>query len=248
MPRLGSENLQKQNAGHFGFSHTKIDDLAANGASGYTLVTIVADHSGSTLGFQLPMEAALKEVIGACQKSQRADNLLVRLVTFNSTVTEVHGFRLLSSIILNDYDGVLPPNGLTALYDASTNAIEASNNYGKQLLEQDYDVNGIVVVITDGDNTCGALGVNQVKEALVQSVSGENLESMVSILIGVNLQSHDIQQKLDAFYKDAGFTQFVPLADASRNTLAKLAQFISKSISSQSQHLNSGGPSASINF
>jgi hypothetical protein len=146
MPRLGSENLQKQNAGHFGFSHTKIDDLAANGASGYTLVTIVADHSGSTLGFQLPMEAALKEVIGACQKSQRADNLLVRLVTFNSQVTEVHGFRLLSSIILNDYDGVLSPNGLTALYDASTNAIEASNNYGKQLLEQDYDVNGIVVV------------------------------------------------------------------------------------------------------
>jgi hypothetical protein len=103
---------------------------------------------------------------------------------------------------------------------------------------------GRFAAITDGDNTAGALGVNQVNK----SVSGENLESMVSILIGVNLQSHDIQQKLDAFYKDAGFTQFVPLADASRNTLAKLAQFISKSISSQSQHLNSGGPSASINF
>jgi uncharacterized protein YegL len=245
MPRLGSQNLQQHNAGHFGFSAAKIDDL---GASEYTLVSIVADRSGSTSGFQKDMEAVVKEVVGACNKSPRADNLLLRYITFDSRRTEVHGFDLLSSITPAQYDGTLSPGGSTSLYDAATDSIEASNAYGKQLTDQDFQVNGIVFVITDGDDNTSTLGVNQVKQALEQAVKGENLESMVSVLVGVNINDSHMKQRLDDFHKQAGFTQFVCLADANKNTLAKLAQFVSKSISSQSQALGTGGPSQSIVF
>ena len=245
MPRLGSENLQKHKAGHFGFSATRIEDL---GAQDYTLVTIVADRSGSTAAFQKEMEAVLKEVLGACLKSPRADNLMIRLVTFESKHAEVHGFKLLSAINPDDYNGVLSPGGMTALYDASTDAIEATNKYGRQLLENDFGVNGIVIVLTDGMDNESTTGIPQVKAALAEAVTNENLESMVSILVGVNVADQNAKNYLANFNQDAGFTQFVPLADANKNTLAKLAQFVSKSISSQSQALGSGGPSASITF
>ncbi|RDJ35531.1 MAG: hypothetical protein DWQ19_11995 [Crenarchaeota archaeon] len=245
MPKLGSQSLQQHNAGHFGFSAAKIEDL---GATEYTLVTIVADRSGSTHGFQQNMEAVLKEVIGACQKSPRADNLLVRYISFSSHHQEEHGFELLSSLVPDQYDGTLPPAGSTSLFDASVDAIEASNNYGKQLTDQDFDVNGIVFVITDGEDNISKTTANQVKAALEQAVKGENLESMVSVLIGVNVQDPYVAAALNDFNNTAGFTQYVELDNANKNTLAKLAQFVSKSISSQSQALGSGGPSQSIVF
>ncbi len=245
MPRLGSQNLQKHTVGHFGFSAARIEDL---GAAEYTLVTIVADRSGSTAGFQTDMEKVVKEVIEACRKSPRADNLLVRYVTFSSRHSEEHGFNLLENLNVDQYNDTLAPGGSTALYDASADAIEASNNYGKQLTDQDFQVNGIVFVITDGENNTSTLGVGQVKEALEKAVKGENLESMVSILIGINIQDPAIAQLLSEFHKDAGFTQYVELDNANKNTLAKLAQFVSKSISSQSKALGGGGPSQSIVF
>jgi len=243
MPRLGSENLQQHNAGHFGFTATRIEDL---GAQDFTLVTIVADRSGSTSPFYKEMESVLKEVVGACLKSPRADNLMIRLLTFDDNTTEVHGFKLLTSINADDYNGALVPGGATSLYDAAVDGIEATNKYGRELLENDFGVNGIVIVITDGCDNRSTCGVHQVKQALEAAVTGENLESLVSILIAVN--SAGVGDVLKNFHADAGFTQYVELANADKNTLAKLAQFVSKSISSQSQHLGSGGPSASLTF
>src|SRR5438128_2007010 len=49
-------------------------------------------------------------------------------------------------------------------------------------------------------------------------------------------------------YRDAGFTQYVEIGDADPKTFAKLAQFVSKSISAQSQSLGTGGPSQSLVF
>lgn len=248
MPRLGNddENLQQFKANHFGFSGVGIGDNL--GASEYTLVTLIADRSGSTRGFQAEMEAALKETIRACMDAPRADNLLLRVVSFEDSHQEVHGFKLLSSINLDSYDGILSPGGMTALYDAATDGIEAENTYGRELTEKDYDVNGIVVIITDGLNNRGKCTVNQVKQALEKAVSGENLESMLSILVGVNIQEPMILAELEKFKADAGITQFVPLADANRQTLAKLAAFISQSISSQSKALGSGSVSQTIQF
>jgi len=233
----------KHAAGHFGFSATNIDDL---GASEYTLVTIAADRSGSTSGFQKDMENCLKEIAKACQQSPRAENLMLRLVTFDSTHVESHGFKLLQDCNLNDYDATLAPGGATALYDASIDAVEATSNYGQSLMDQDYLANGIVIVMTDGwENSSKLNDVAYVKKALETAVRDETLESLVSILIGVN--AAQAGQGLQDYANDAGFTQYVELKDASKSTLAKLAQFVSQSISSQSQALGSGGPSAPVN-
>lgn len=246
MPTIGgSQALQKFKASNFGFSATRMNDL---GAGEYTLVTIIADRSGSTTDFQKEMEACIKEIVGACMKSPRADNLMIRLVTFESNHAEVHGFKLLSSINLADYDNVLHPGGMTALFDAAVDGIEATNVYGRTLSEQDIDVNGIIFVITDGMNNSGVCGMKQVKDAFAQSVRSENLDSMVSILIAVNVQDPSAKAELEKFNVDAGFTQYVELPDAKKGTLAKLAQFVSKSISSQSQNIGSGAAPASITF
>ena len=50
------------------------------------------------------------------------------------------------------------------------------------------------------------------------------------------------------FKHEAGFQQFVSIKKATEKELAKLGGFISKSISSQSQALGSGGVSQSLTF
>ena len=97
MPKFQDESadLVANKAGHFGFTATKIDDLLA---SEYTLVSLVFDRSGSVFPFQRQMEECIKRVVKACQKSPRADNLMIRIVTFDNHLVEEHGFKLLSTI------------------------------------------------------------------------------------------------------------------------------------------------------
>jgi len=247
MPRLGSAALQdyKNPTGHFGFSAAKIDTLEA---TEYTLVTVVLDESGSTAAFAADMEKCLKEVVEACRKSPRADNLLLRLVAFGSRMREVHGFKLLEQCAPKDYDGVYQCAGMTALYDSSENAVQSALTYAKDLAKNDFQVNGIVIVITDGDDNASTFRTAEVKKALEQCVASESMESLVSILVGVNIQDPTMSSHLATFKQKAGFTQYVELANADAKTLAKLADFISRSVSSQSQALGTGGPSQSLTF
>jgi len=72
------------------------------------------------------------------------------------------------------------------------------------------------------------------------------IESLIVVLVGINAQTFNA--KLAVFQQDAGLTQFVDAGDATAQRLAKLAQFVSKSISSQSQALGSGAPSQPLQF
>lgn len=233
-------SLENFHVGHFGFSGTKLKDL---GASEYTLVTVVVDDSGSVHPYIRDIEKCLSTIVDSCKMSPRADNLLLRLVKFNSVTTEVHGFKLLSE--LSSYDNSLNGGGITALFDATTNAISAMNAYGKTLSSQDYSVNGIVFVITDGENNVNNASVDDIKRAINDGVNGENLESLVTILIGVGA---GISSYLADLQRDAGFTQLEMMQNLNSKSLAKLAQFVSRSISSQSQALGTGQPSKSLSF
>jgi hypothetical protein len=82
------------------------------------------------------------------------------------------------------------------------------------------------------------------KRALVS----ESLESLVTILVGVNVTDSTVSQFLKEFKDQAGFTQYVEVNDASPKTMAKLANFIQASVSSQSQAVNSGRASQPITF
>jgi hypothetical protein len=241
-----SEGLDLHSLGgnNYGYSAAPLNSLTA---PEYTLVTLVNDESGSTSGFVKPMESAVKEIMKACRHSPRSDYLLVRMVNFGSTMREIHGFKLLEQTNLSDYDGFFGAGGSTALFDTSKNAIDATADYAKQLTENDYSVNAIVFVITDGDDVCSKYSANDVGESLKKCITGETMESLVSVLIGVNITDPMMKNRLDDFAQKAGFTKFIPVDDASEKTLAKLADFVSKSISSQSQALGSGGPSQALN-
>jgi len=247
MPLLNDGNLERQAlpTGQYGYSATRLDDL---GAAEYTLVTIVCDASPSVSPFVAEMEKALREIVQACKFSPRADNLMVRLVTFHGDMTETHGFKLLERCNLDDYRGTLRIGSATALYDAAENAISAVADYGKQLTDADFSVNGIVFVITDGEDNSSTLGIRHVREALTRAVQGEAMESLVSILIGVNVNDRRIGAYLQDFKTEAGFTQYVELEKADAKSLAKLADFVSRSISAQSQALGTGGTSQTLGF
>jgi hypothetical protein len=245
MPIIDDQALDQHKAptGTYGYSAAKLDDLGANE---FTLVTIVNDVSSSVQGYKTEMEQALKNVVEACGKSPRADNLLLRLVQFHTRVTETHGFKLLTDVDPAQYDDVLQVGGMTALFDASEASIAALGDYAKKLYDRDILVNGIVIIVTDGDDNSSSLDADGVKTVLQKVMRNESLESLVTILVGVGLEGGYVANLLDDFKNRAGLTQFIDMGDASPQNLAKLAAFVSQSISATSQALGTGGPSKSI--
>jgi uncharacterized protein YegL len=232
---------------HYGFSAADLGDL---GASEYTLVTVVVDESGSTSGFKNEMEACIQEVVKSCKLSPRNDFLMIRLVAFDHNMREIHGFKQLSDCDIADYDNCLKAGGSTLLFESAQNAISATAAYGKQLNDADYDVNAIVFIITDGmDNESGSINAQSVGDALKDAMMAEDLESIMSILIGVGVGHYSgVSTYLDEFKNEAGLSQYIEMKDADEMTLAKLAAFISKSVSSQSSSLGTGGPSQTLQF
>jgi len=252
MPRLmatdDNQVINTPGPGNFQFSAVRIEDL---GASEYTLVTIVCDISGSVMAFADDLLNCIKTIVEAAKKNDRAENLLLRLLTFNQDIYEIHGFKNLSDIDVNAY-AALQPDGFTALYDASYDAIGATLEYSKRLVEQDFDCNGAIYIITDGMNNRGSMTPRSIAEKIAKALQMEDIESLVTILVGLHdpnsSWSREVQQHLKDFKEDANLTEFLDVGDATAQKLAKLANWVSESVSSQSQALGTGAPSQSLTF
>lgn len=242
---LSSMIEQHQQPLGFAYSAVSLDQLDS---TEYTLVQVVMDVSGSVSPYANDLLKLKATVIDACNRSPRADYMLIRMVEFNQNLTEVHPFLPLPTIDTTRY--TLPnTSGSTALYDATFSAIHAANDYAKKLADKRYLVNAITFVITDGDDNASSSTCNQIKQEIQQAISGEVLESNRTVLIGVNPRKDPrLTSYLERFAKDVGFDQFEDMNDASPASLAKLAQFVSRSISSQSQALGTGGPSQLLSF
>jgi hypothetical protein len=226
------------------FSATKLDKL---GATEYTLASIVVDTSSSVSGYGAQLETALKTIFKACDKSPRRDNLMLRLTQFANTVKELHGFKQLGSIVEKDYDNILNIGGSTALFDAIDDAIQATTTYGKQLMSKDFFCNAIVVVVTDGESNVGNIqDAATIKKSLEQARRSENLESILLILVGVTGDDVNLNTYLQSVKDDAGFDQYVSIGTATPGKIAKLAAFVSNSISSTSTALGTGGASTPL--
>lgn len=243
---LLNKNLDNLNsASGYKFSATKIKDL---GASEYTLATIVVDASGSVYAFAQQLEDTIKSIFKACSKSPRKDNLMLRLTQFQSIVTELHGFKLLNTIDENDYKGILNIGGNTALLDATDESINAIGTYGKQLTAQEFLVNGIVFVVTDGENNSGSIMVpDRIKKSRELIKKSESLESLTVVLVGVTNDDDNLNTYLQTLKDEGGFDQYVSIGKATPGRLAKLAEFVSQSISSTSSSLGTGQPSTPVN-
>jgi uncharacterized protein YegL len=227
---------------NFKFSATRIDQL---GAAEYTLVTIKVDNSGSVRSFAQELQDTLKEVIKSCAKSPRADNLMIRVVRFDTRVEEFHGFKLLQDCNLGDYDNLLNPTGTTSLYDADLNAVGATSAYAEKLVDSDFKVNAVEFTLTDGEDVGSTFTAAKVKQAREDAARAEKLESANYILLGVN--AGFCANYLANYKTQAGFDQFEKTG-VSADELAKLAQFVSKSISATSQSLGTGSKSQALTF
>jgi hypothetical protein len=252
MPRLADNEMDTHQigAGRFAFTGARIANL---GATEYTLATIAIDVTGSLQGQEKAIHDMLVAAARACQKSPRSDNLLLRVVEFNSSigVREVHGFKPLAEIDIAAYQEPRCLGG-TPLYDAGYSAVGATNVYGAALNDQDFLANAISFIITDGEDTCSVATPAMIAEEIKKSIAGEDLESHVTILIGMistntsKSRQSQLRTLLEHFKNEAGLTQFIDAGDATPGKLAKLGEFVSRSVSSTSQALGTGGASQQI--
>ncbi len=237
--------LTPPGASSFRFSAVRPDTL---GATEYTLATIVVDTTASVSPFAAELKAAVVAVVESLRQSPRAEHLLVRLVTFNTTLREVFGFKALADI---DPQAIAPfqPDGMTALFDASYEALAATEQYARLLYNQDFDTNASVYLITDGgDNHSQVATAAKVAELVGRLRQQEILESLTTTLIGINTTEREVQRALEQFAREGGLDQYIDVGAATPQHLARLAGYISRSISLQSQALGSGGASQTLTF
>ena len=212
------------------------------------LVCIAADTSAS-VEVQQSIEDCVRRIVQVCRLAPRADHLMLRLVSFNRQVSEVHGFRPLMECHPDGYVGALPCSGTTALHDASHNAVESVRRYGERLTKHGLLVNAIVFIITDGDDNASSLTAQSVKESIGRLRKDEELESLTTILVGAGVDSSGLASSLKHFSQSVGIDRFIQLNRADSSTLAALADFVSQYIHLQSRALGTGtqGP-VSLSF
>jgi len=255
MPKFG-QNTTEENmvshtaAGTFGYSTVGMGKLGGNE---YTLATVVRDVSGSVEAFVVQLNAATAEIVKACKHSPRHENLLVRLVDFSTNVMERHGFKLLEDCDPADYMGGGKYEARiydqTALYDAALDGIGATIAYGAQLTADDYTVNGCVYVLTDGLRNSGKVrSASEIKRALDRVKTEEAMESLLAVLIGVNVQHVEVSKHLRELQIEGGFAEYLEVDNAKEGGLAKISKFVSKSISTQSQALAQQQGSQNLNI
>lgn len=242
MKLFDDDKMAQGTVGGFAFSAVRPETL---GSTEYTLVTLALDKTGSVSDFADELFRVKKTVVEACRRSPRAEFLLLRVVEFNARVDEVHGFMPLSEVDVNSY--VTPHcGGMTALFDATFSAVSAANAYAQTLADQDYLANAIHIIVTDGDDNTSRMRPLDIKREIAKATTGEVLESVRTILVGVNATQYAAQ--LQSFQQEAGIDQYEDVGAATPQRLAKLADFVSRSISAQSQSLGTGGPSQSLVF
>ena len=231
----------------YGYQAAAVDGLKS---FEQTIATGLFDESGSTRPFARQMELCVQEIIRSQRHNPVADKLMYRHCHFDTKFREVHGYKPLPECLDSDYDGCWAGGGQTALYNSLCEVLEAKADYAERLAGKRFIVNGFLYLLTDGLNYLpGQISKTKddVKLTLAKVVASESLESLVTIMIGIN-EDKGVLRDLEEFSRYIGFSQFEKISEANEQTLARVCNFISRSLQSQSQHVGSGGPSQSLTF
>lgn len=242
MPSLFDENLDLDTFGAntgIKFSGIRPENITSFAT---TLVGIAVDCTGSMNEFTKALDDSVGTIVDLCQKCPESENLMLRVTAFeSSSVKEVHGFAPFSAINKDGYQGAFYAGGMTNLYDASHEILNSVYEYSKKLREEDYKANGIVFVITDGEDNRSKTSVSEIADLLSEIRRSEMIDSIQFVLVGIN--DSQCKSSLDKFAKDATFDHYISVGAADVKKLQTLVGWVSQAISSTSQVLNSRQPS-----
>jgi uncharacterized protein YegL len=212
------------------------------GASEYTIVQVLVDVTGSVSGFEKEIINGLKLILEACSKHPRSENVLIRVTAFNSRigVKEIHGFMPFNSVDASIYDSLPSPDGATPLVDAHLNALESLFQFGKDLVNSQFEVNSVLFILSDGGENASRVrdGFSKIKSLNQTLKSGDPIESFASILIGFNDAFSNTE--LLQYQSDSGIDSYKSIGDATKGNLAKMATWVSQSVSTASVALGGG--------
>lgn len=242
MPKF-MQDFNIPGGGGFAFSGIRPEDLEE---TEYTLVNIIIDISGSVDAFKDGLLNTLKDAINACKKSPKSANLLVRVVTFNSHLSEVHGFKPVNEIDVNNDYKQFKCGSMTALYDATYDGVGSIIKYADILSSNDFTVNGIVFIITDGGDNSSRMTPAMINDKIIEVIKNEQMDSLTTVLVGIN--TDDYKQAHENFKNQANLNQYIDVGDVTPGKLAKLAAFVSRSVSSTSQVLGTGASAGPLIF
>lgn len=221
------------------------------GGSKYTLVTLALDMSPSIEEFVPDMEQMCGTIIKACQRDPNKESIMFRFTGFHEKVLELQGFTELRHYDPDQFQGAIKVGNSTALFEATYEAILATDNYGEELVNADCMCNAVLFILTDGKNMInGHASPNLISQKIKEIRADEGartVESINTILVGAS-DRPDVTDALERFQKTAELAQFVRMGEANESNLANLGNFVSQSVSSTSQALGSGGPSAPLSF
>lgn len=250
--KMGTDERLTTQANAFRYSAAKLSHLEKVGGAEFTLVTIYSDVSSSVSPFKAEMaeclQRSVRDLKDWAERSGKSNAVMLRWVTFASEVVERHGFRLLAECDPGAY--ALEVGGSTHCYEAAVKGLDALDDYATRLAASDWLVNALSIWVMDGleypgDSTYPLSRVASSLAALKRK--HEEIESHVSILVGVNTKDNDdVKRGLAKFEADAGIDHMRTIEEANETGLTDLSGLILSSVSSQSKGIGSGGASVKL--
>lgn len=187
----------------------------------------VVDTSGSVGRYVNELNQAYNDFLARMQKSHAADQLLVSVIEFNSTVHTTNGFMPIKSMQPVDFSKKI--TGATALYDACKVGLKNAIDYRKSLENSGVNCKTLLFVITDGEDNASSSNPSEVKGMIKDLLQEErNIFSFESILFGVG-NSSEFERA-----KDEMGIGHVAKVGMTADDIRKMINFISSSISSVS--------------
>lgn len=243
--QLTDSSIQTIGNTTYQFSYTRPDALDS---VEYTLGTLILDFTGSLHGQEANLLKIARTVLEACKMHPRRDFMMLRIVTFNASigVQELLGFTPVTQIMDIDLNQCRA-SGSTNLYDAIVASLAVAKKYAKTLKDEEIFVNGITFIGTDGEDCASMATQDDAADAAKQIMVDESMESHRVVLLGLRPESPRAYAEQVALAR-AMDAQYEKVDDLSGSSLAKMSDFISKSISAQSVSLGSGSASKPIQF
>ena len=236
--------------GGYKFSAPKLDKLEG---TSYTLASIAADATGSVQGFSDKVVSMMKEAAQNIEVPSQANPkdvpIMLRATEFSGRgsagIRELHGYKKVGDLDVSDYDKFYA-NGMTNLYDAIVEQVNALSSYSETLYDDDYVSNACVYIITDGQDNCSVNTLDDVIQSMQSLRRSETIESVLFFLIGINTDDSECAAALQNLADEAKFDKYYTVQEVESNGLGGLGQFISSMTLSQSQSLNTGQASQAV--